>query len=39
MDIDIAEGHLTCHRQCIIIIRATQKKMMSKPETRVEVGK
>ena len=24
---------------CIIIIRATQKKMMSKPVTSVEVGK
>ena len=43
MDVDVVERHLGCRgsfMKCvpIIIMRATQKKMMSKPVTSADVG-
>jgi hypothetical protein len=39
VDVDGVEGDLPTTASCIIIMRATQKKMMSKPVTRTSVGK
>ncbi len=39
MQVDGIEGDIVDHGECIIIIRATQKKRMSCPVMRVEVGK
>jgi hypothetical protein len=39
VDIDVSNGTSPTTASCIIIIRATQKKMMSKPVISVEVGK
>ena len=38
VDVDRVEGHFVHEIRPIIIIRATQKKMMSKPVTRTFVG-
>jgi hypothetical protein len=37
-DVDVAERHVAGELQPIIIMRATQKKMMSKPVTSTLVG-
>ncbi len=38
VDVDVVERHFLLKCSPIIIMRATQKKMMSKPVTSAEVG-